>query len=459
MDMKTIRIANGQGFWGDWLEAPSQLVERGPIDYLTLDYLAEVTMSIMQKQKARDPRAGYARDFIDVMARVLPRCVERNIKVVANAGGVNPECCAAALAEVARRLGLSSTVKIGIVTGDDILGKLPEFIAQGISFENLETGAPLQETLDRVESANVYFGAAPIAEALGIGATVVVTGRSTDTGLTLGPMMHEFGWRPDDWDRLAAGIIAGHIIECGAQCTGGNCQDDWQSIPDFWDIGYPVVEARDNGTFWVTKHPGTGGRVSVAGVKEQLMYEMGDPRSYLTPDCIADFTTINLKQDDQSGQERVRVSGIKGRPPTDYYKVSISYRAGYKASGALIYSWPDAYDKARAADGMLRRRLDLLGLKFDAVRTEFVGAGALHGDLAGPPLAEAPEVLLRIAVRSEDKSAVERFGKELAPLALAGPPTVCGLHSGRPKAEEIVAYWPALMPRTLVQPSIDLISA
>jgi hypothetical protein len=454
--MKTTRIANGQGFWGDWLEAPSQLVERGPIDYLTLDYLAEVTMSIMQKQKARDPRAGYARDFIDVMARVLPGCTQHNIKVVANAGGVNPGSCAAALTEVARRLGLSGKAKIGIVKGDDIMDKLEELISQGVTLENLETGELLATVLDRVESANVYFGAATISEALGQGATVVVTGRSTDTGLTLGPMIHEFGWRHDDWDRMAAGIIAGHIIECGAQCTGGNCQADWQSIPDFWDIGYPIVEAAEDGAFWVTKHQGTGGRVSVAGVKEQLMYEMGDPRSYLTPDCVADFTTVALEQD---GPDRVRVSGIKGRPPTDFYKVSISYRAGYKASGALIYSWPDAYEKARAADAMLRRRLETLGLKFDAMRTEFVGAGALHGELAGPASPDAPEVLFRMGVRSEEKSAVERFAKELAPLALAGPPTVCGLHSGRPKAEEIVAYWPALIPRRYCTPTVELIMA
>jgi hypothetical protein len=454
--MKTIRIGNGQGFWGDWLEAPSQLVERGPIDYLTLDYLAEVTMSIMQKQKARDPRAGYARDFIDVMARVWPRCTQHNIKVVANAGGVNPLSCATALTEVARRLGLSSKVRIGVVTGDDIMDKLDELISQGVPLDNMETGEPLATVRSKVESANVYFGAAPIAEALGLGATVVVTGRATDTGLTLGPMLHEFGWKHDDWDRMASGIIAGHIIECGAQCTGGNCQADWQSIPDFWDIGYPIVDAAEDGTFWVTKHDGTGGRVNVAGVKEQLMYEMGDPHSYLTPDCIADFTTIALNQD---GPDRVRASGIKGRPPTDFYKVSISYRAGYKASGALIYSWPDAYEKARAADSMLRRRLETLGLKFDAMRTEFVGGGALHGELAGRPSPDAPEVLLRIGVRSEEKSAIERFAKELAPLALAGPPTVCGLHSGRPKAEEIVAYWPALIPRRFCRPSIDLVSA
>jgi hypothetical protein len=269
-------------------------------------------------------------------------------------------------------------------------------------------------------------------------------------------MIHEFGWKHDDWDRLAAGIIAGHIIECGAQCTGGNCQADWQSIPDFWDIGYPIVEAVKDGTFWVTKHHGTGGRVSVAGVKEQLMYEMGDPRSYLTPDCIADFTTVALEQD---GPDRVSASGIKGRAPTDFYKVSISYRAGYKASGALIYSWPDAYEKARAADAMLRKRLEILGLKFDAIRSEFVGAGALHGEIAGSAPPNAPEVLFRIAVRSEDKSAIERFAKELAPLALAGPPTVCGLHSGRPKVEEIVAYWPALIPRRFCEATIQLITA
>lgn len=454
--MRTIRIANGQGFWGDWLEAPVQLVERGPIDYLTLDYLAEVTMSIMQKQRARDPGAGYARDFIDVMARILPRCVDGNIKVIANAGGVNPESCATSLGEVVQRLGLTGQVNIGLVTGDDILGKLDGFIAQGISLENLETGQPLAAVLDKVESANVYFGAAPIAAALGLGATVVVTGRSTDTGLTLGPMIYEFGWKHDDWNRMAAGIIAGHIIECGAQCTGGNCQADWQSIPDFWDIGYPIVEAAEDGTFWVTKHQGTGGRVSVASIKEQLMYEMGDPRSYLTPDCVADFTTIALEQD---GRDRVRLSGIKGRPPTDYYKVSISYRGGYKAAGALIYSWPDAYEKARAADAMLRRRLDKLDLQFDSIRTEFVGAGALHGDLAGAASEDTPEVLLRVAVRSQNRTAVERFAKELAPLALAGPPTVCGLHTGRPKAEEIVAYWPALIPRGLCEPSIRVVPA
>ena len=451
--MKTIRIANGQGFWGDSLEAPIQLVERGSIDYLTLDYLAEITMSIMQKQRARDPRAGYARDFVHVLERLLPKCVEQNIKVVANAGGVNPKACSAAVAEVVGKLGLSGKVRIAVVAGDDVFGKLDELIASGIELKSMESGEPLASVRDRVQSANVYFGAAPIAEALDRGAQFVITGRTTDTGLTLGPMIHEFKWASDDWDRLAAGTIAGHIIECGAQCTGGNCQVDWQSIPELWDIGYPIVEAEADGSFVVTKHAGTGGRVTVASIKEQLMYEMGDPRSYITPDCVADFTTLQLED---AGPDAVRVYGIKGREATDSYKVSISYSAGFKAVGALIYSWPDAYEKAKAADRVLRRRLDALGLKFDAMLSQFVGAGALHEGLAGEPSADLAEVLLRVAVRSDDKAIVERFTKELAPLGLNGPPTVGGLGSGRPKVEEIVAYWPALMPKSAVAPQIEV---
>ena len=454
--MKTIKIANGQGFWGDSLEAPVQLVERGPIDYLTLDYLAEITMSIMQKQRARDPRFGYAHDFIGVMARILPMCVEKNIKVVANAGGVNPQACSDAVAEVARKLGLAGKVSIGIVAGDDIMSRLDELMAKGVLLENMESGEPLTKIRDRVQSANVYFGAAPIAEALSRGAQIIITGRCTDTGLTLGPMIHEFGWASDDWDRLAAGTIAGHIIECGAQCTGGNCQVDWKSIPDPWDIGYPIVEANDDGTFSVTKHPGTGGRITVAGIIEQLMYEMGEPERYITPDCIADFTTVHLEQ---GGNDVVLVSGIRGRPATEFYKVSISYSAGYKAIGSLVYSWPDAYDKARAAEAILKRRLDALGLKFDKIHSEVIGAGALHGELAGAASSEVPEVLLRVGVRSGNKALLERFVKELAPLGLNGPPTVCGLGGGRPKVEEIVAYWPALMPKSAVTPMVEVFTA
>ena len=454
--MKTIRIAAGQGFWGDSLEAPVNQVFGGDIDYLMLDYLAEVTMSIMQKQRARDPQAGYARDFVPLVERILPACVARGIRVVANAGGVNPRGCAEAVIGVARRLGLGGRVKIGVVAGDDVLGRLDDFIARGLELANLDTGEPLAGVRPRIQSANVYFGARPIVEALRGGAQIVITGRCTDTGLTLGPMMHEFGWAEDDWDRLAAGTIAGHTIECGAQASGGNCQVDWETIPDLADVGYPICEARADGSFVITKHAGTGGRVSVAGVKEQLVYEMGDPKSYITPDCVADFTSIQIAPE---GEDRVRLSGIRGKPATDSYKVSISYAAGYKAVGSLVYSWPEAYLKARAADAVLRARLEKLGLRFDEMLTEFVGANACHGErLSGPPSPDLAEVTLRVGVRGEDKGAVERFTKELAPLVLNGPPTVTGFAGGRPKVEEIVAYWPALIPKSEVSPEVEILT-
>jgi hypothetical protein len=451
-----IRIASGQGFWGDMLDAPVQQVKGGQIDYLMLDYLAEVTMSIMQKQRARDPRAGYARDFVPLMREILPDCVAKNIRVTANAGGVNPVGCAEAVRDVARELGLGGRLRIGTVTGDDIMGRLDEFLERGIELRNMDTNEPLSQVRDAIQSANVYLGAWPMVEALNGGAQVVITGRATDTGLTLAPVIHEFGWRADDWDRLSAGTIAGHIIECGAQASGGNCQYDWQSIPDLANVGFPIVEAAPDGTFVVTKHEGTGGIVSIPSIKEQLLYEMGDPHEYITPDCVADFTSIRLADE---GRNRVRVHGIKGRPATEFLKVSISYSAGYKAVGTLVYSWPDAYAKARAADGILRARLERLGLRFDQILTEFVGANATHGRLAGEPSADLPEVQLRVGVRGADRASVERFTKEIAPLILTGPPGVTGFAGGRPKVEEIVAYWPALIPKTEIEARVEVTEA
>ncbi|HET6936520.1 MAG TPA: acyclic terpene utilization AtuA family protein [Candidatus Angelobacter sp.] len=448
-----IRIGNGSAFWGDSQEAPLQLLRGGPLDYLTLDYLAEITMSILQKLRARDPRAGYAHDFVGVVKRGAREIVERGVKVVANAGGINPEACAEAVQAVLAA-GYADRVKIGVVTGDDILPRLGEFLDRGVELTNLDTGEPLSTIWSQVLSANVYFGAFPIAEALSQGAQIVITGRCNDAALALGPMIHEFGWKDDDWDRLSAGSIAGHVIECGAQCTGGNCQVDWESTPDFAGIGYPVLEAEADGSFAVTKHAGTGGRVTVASVTEQLLYEIGDPRCYITPDCIADFTTIQLQQ---QGADRVRASGMKGRPATEFYKVSISYAAGFKAVGALVYAWPDAYKKAKAADRILRERFERMGLKFDAIHSEFVGVNATHGEIAGEASPDIAEVALRIGVRSKDKAAVERFCRELVPIALNGPPAVTGLGTGRPHAEEIVAYWPALVPKEMVTPKVKVL--
>jgi hypothetical protein len=421
-----------------------------------MDYLAEVTMSILQKQRARDRSLGYATDFVAVMERLLPEIVGRSVRVTANAGGVNPRSCAEAVIAAARKLGLRGKVKLGVVTGDDIVTRLDDLMARGHAFANLDTGEPLSSVREAVQSANAYLGAWPVVEALGRGANVVVTGRVTDTGLTLGPIIHEFGWKETDWNRLAAGTVAGHIIECGAQCSGGNCLKDWRSIRGLEDPGYPIVEVGPEGNFIVTKHRDTGGRVSVASVTEQLLYEMGDPRSYITPDCIADFTTIRLEQ---RGPDRVAVNGIEGRPATDSLKVSIAYSAGYKAVGTLVYAWPEAVDKATRADGILRARLDRLGLKFDEILTELVGADATHGRLAGKPSPDLAEVQLRVGVRAADRAPVERFSREIAPLILNGPPSVTGFAGGRPKVEEIVAYWPALIPKSEIRPVVEILEA
>ena len=454
--MKAIRIGSGQGFWGDWVEAPVRLVQGGPLDYLMMDYLAEVTMSIMQKQRSRDPALGYAKDFVPLMERLLPDLVKRGVRVTANAGGVNPQACADAVLDRARHLGLGKRVHVGIVTGDDILPRLDALAARGHTLDNMETGEPLSTVRDRVLSANVYLGAQPIVKALAQGADIVITGRVTDTGLTLAPMIHEFGWRATDWARMAAGTVAGHIIECGAQCSGGNCLVDWERIPGMDNPGYPIVDATADGAFVVTKHAGTGGRVSVASVTEQLLYEMGDPTNYITPDVVADFTSIRLERD---GANRVRVRGITGKPATRFLKVSISYFYGYKAVGTLVYAWPDAYKKARKADRILRARLDRLGLGFEQMLTEFVGVDATHGRLAGPPGPDLPEVQLRVGVRARDRAPVERFSREIAPLILNGPPSVTGFAGGRPKVEEIVAYWPALIPKAEIRPRVTVVRA
>jgi hypothetical protein len=442
-----IRIANGQGFWGDWLEAPVRLVEQGPIDYLMLDYLAEVTMSILQKQRKTDPALGYARDFPPLIARIAKQIRNRRVRVIANAGGVNPIACAR---EVRR---LAPDLKVAVVLGDDVFDRIDSLLERGIEMRNMDTGEPLSSIREKISSANAYIGAYPLAEALATGADVVISGRCADSALALAPMIHEFGWQPDQWDLLASGIIAGHIIECGAQCTGGNCQVDWQTVPDLANIGYPIVEAEPDGNFTITKHSGTGGRVSAAVVKEQLLYEIGDPRRYITPDVVADFTSMQVRDE---GPDRVRVTGCRGTPRTADYKLSISYSWGWKAIGTLTYSWPDAIAKARAADEIVRKRLAQLDLGFDEIYTEFFGYNACHGPAARPP-DDVPEVQLRIGVRGEDKAAVDRFTRELIPLVLSGPPTGTGYGEGRPAVREIVAFWPALVPREEIRTRVEVV--
>lgn len=451
MSEHVVRVASGQGFWGDWQEAPKLQVRHGPIDYLMLDYLAEITMSILQKQRERDPTLGYARDFVPLIASLAPDLIGRNIRVVSNAGGVNPEGCRRALFDALDPVPTSRPLRVAVVTGDDLMHRLDELLAAGHELRNMETGEPLAAIRERVQAANAYIGAAPIIEALRRKADVVVTGRSTDTALTYAPLMFEHGWAADDWDRIAAGVVAGHINECGAQATGGNTLFDWQSV-DLAAPGYPIIEMSADGSFVVTKHADLGGRVTWATVSEQLVYEMGDPAEYITPDCVADFRTIRLRD---RGEDRVRISGVRGSARTGMLKVSLAYRDGWKATGTLVYAAPDALAKARRADEVLRARLQRLGLKFDEIRTEFIGAGACAGlgrsDLPEELVRSLPEVELRVGVRGENREAVERFTRELAPLILAGPPSVTGFAAGRPRVQEVMAYWPALIDRTAVE--------
>ncbi|WP_138429994.1 acyclic terpene utilization AtuA family protein [Fodinibius saliphilus] len=448
---ESIRIASGQGFWGDLPNAPINQVRKGPIDYLVMDYLAEVTMSIMQKQKIRNPEYGYARDFVGVVSEVLPDIAEKGIKVISNAGGVNPEACKDKILEAIEEQGYED-ITVAVVDGDNILDHLDALIDEGHELANMETGEPVTTIKDELLSANVYFGCQPIVEALNKGADIVVTGRVTDTGLTLAPMVHEFDWSFDDYDKMSAGTIAGHIIECGAQVSGGNFTD-WKQVDDFVDIGFPIIEAKPDGNFYVTKHEGTGGLVNEMTVKEQLMYEIGNPAEYITPDCIADFTSVHLESD---GKNRVYVHGITGRPETDTYKISASYNDGYKLSSTLVYSWPDALEKAQKAGEILEGRAETLGLEFDEFRVEYVGVNGCSEKPISDELLDEDheEVQIRVSVSGSNKEDLNRFGKEMAPLILTGPSGVTGFAGGRPKASGVVAYWPALLDKEAVSPRV-----
>jgi Acyclic terpene utilisation family protein AtuA len=447
-----VRIGNGCGFWGDNLDAPILLAEKGRLDYLTLEYLAELTMSILALQKQRDPQAGFATDFLDVLERLVPTLKSQpGLKIVTNAGGMNPLACAGQARALLVKHGLAER-RIGVVTGDDVLPRLDQLLEQGHTFANLDTGAPLAELRARVVSANAYLGAAPISAALEDGATIVVTGRVADASLTLGPAVHELGWAWDDWDRLAAGTVAGHLIECGAQATGGlYCH--WQDVPHLADVGYPIAELDARGILAITKPPGSGGLINRESIAEQLLYEVGDPAAYLTPDVVADFTSVTLTD---TAADTVQVTGARGKPATDTYKVSIAYRDGFAASGTLVIAGPEATAKARLCGEMILQRLHRAGVDVERSHVECLGTGVTlpQGDRA---IIDPPEVVLRVAVHDSRRHAVERFTKEFAPLVTSGPPGVTGYTTGRPPVREVFAYWPALISKKAIVPEVQVL--
>jgi hypothetical protein len=451
--MKTVRIGNGCGFWGDNLDAPILLAERGRLDYLTLEYLAELTMSILAIQKQRDARAGYAGDYLDVLERLCPILrAQPSLKIITNAGGMNPAACAARARDILDRAGLTER-KIGLVSGDDLFPRLDQLLADGHTLANLDSGEPLSAVRSRVVSANAYLGAVPIVAALREGASVVITGRVADASLTLAPAVYEFGWNWwDDWDRLAAGTVAGHLIECGAQVTGG-LWCNWEEAPDLANVGYPIAEMEADGTFRITKPPGAGGAVNVETVSEQLLYEVGDPSAYLTPDVVADFTSVRLTDE---GDDVVRVEGARGKPATDTYKVSAAYRDGFMASGTLVIFAPEAaVAKARRCGEIILERLRRAGAEPEHSNIECLGAGECLMVARGGM--RPSEVVLRVTVRDSRRTVVERFTKELAPLVTSGPPGVTGYTGGRPPVREVFAYWPALVAKRAVTPEVQLL--
>jgi hypothetical protein len=439
----TIRVANASGYWGDDPTALARQVRGGGVDYVTLDFLAEITMVILQRQRARDPNLGYAYDFVAMLAPVLRDVVERRIRVVANAGGIHVAACRDRIAEACRTQGVAPA--LGVVSGDDLLPRLDELLAAGVPLANLDDGRPLAGIRDRIVAANAYLGAWPIAEALAAGAEIVVTGRTTDAALTLGPLVHELGWAWDDWDRLAAGTVAGHVLECGAQATGGNLTD-WRKVPPL-DVGYPVAEVGTDGRFTVTKHGGSGGRVSRATVTEQLLYEIGDPARYLTPDVAADFRGLEVVE---SAPDRVAVGGAHGTPPTDSLKVTVVYRDGWRAVGLALISGPDVRAKAERLAAMIWHRVGDVAER----RADLVGDHACWGPAA--PDVEPNEGVFRVAVRDPDRRKVEAFAHTMLGLALQAPPGL-GVLGGRPDVQEAYAYWPALVPRALVVPRIEVV--
>ena len=439
-----VRIANASGYWGDDPEALARQVRGGEIDYVTLDFLAEITMVILQRQRERNPELGYAHDFVRMLEPVLPEIVSRGVRVLANAGGVNVPACAARIAAACRTRHLTPT--LASVHGDDLMPRLDELLAAGVTLAHMDEGRPLAPIRDRVVSANAYLGAWPIAEALREGAQIVVTGRVTDAALTLGPLVHEHGWAWDDWDRLAAGIVAGHVLECGAQATGGNVTD-WKGVPPL-DVGYPIAEVAADGSFAVTKHAGTGGRVSRSTVAEQLLYEIGDPAAYLTPDVVTDFRGLEVVA---SGTDRVTVTGAHGRPSPDQLKVTIVYKDGFRATGLALISGPDVVAKAERMAEMLWHRI---GTDFVDRRAELVGYRSCWGRSA--PDVEPNEGILRVAVRDHDRKKIERFSLAMMGFALQGPPGL-GVFGGRPDVQEAYGYWPTLVPRELVAPRLEIL--
>ena len=452
MSEKRIRIGGASGYWGDTALGPAQLIRDGDVDYLILDYLAEITMSILAKAKSRDAEAGYATDFIDRVIRpFIHDIAERRIKVIANAGGVNLDACRRALETVADEAGV--TLRVGTVEGDDLLPHLDEL--RQLDIRELDSGTPLPEKL---MSANAYLGAFPIAAALDAGADIVLTGRCVDSALAAGALIHEFGWQADDLDHLAAGGLVGHVIECGAQATGGNFTD-WEETVDGWEnTGFPIAEVSADGSFILTKPENTGGKVTPFTAGEQMLYEIGDPARYILPDVTCDFSHVTM---DQEGPNRVRVAGARGLPPTDTYKVSATYLSGFSCVGSFVIAGERAAERARRqGEAVLKRTsrmLEEIGLPaYAKTALQLVGTESLFGPAAEPAVQASREVVLRLGVHHPQRDGAEIFSKEFVGAGLSMSPGLTGLAPGRPRATPVVQLFSFLLDKSRITVTVKL---
>jgi hypothetical protein len=444
-----VRIAGGQGFYGDTPAGLDSLLGEG-VDYLCLEALAELTLAILQKDRQRDESLGYTRDLPAYLTRALPAVAARGTKVITNAGGINPGAATRAAIDTARRLGIAG-LRVATVLGDDLTGRLDELHASGEPFTHSDTGAPLAELPGPSLLAAAYLGAAPIVDALQQGADVVITGRVADASLFLAAAAHAHGWARDDWDRMAAGIVIGHLLECSGQSLGGNYSGDWWALPHPWDLPYPIAEVAADGTAVITKPRSTGGRVSFDTLRHQLLYEVGDPTRYLAPDVVADFTSARFEE---LGEDRVRVSGVRGAPEPPTYKALLAYHAGWAAEAKVAFAWPDAYEKALATAAIFAKRVQMAGHPVREWHTELWGVDALGGSTV-PPFDrdhEPPEVIARLAWRCDDARAAAAVARELVPLALSGPaPGMTGIgRGGASGASELLGIWPTLVDREKV---------
>ncbi len=451
--MKTVRIGAGQGFYGDTPDGAVAVADRGDVQYICCDALAELTMAILQKDRLRDPDGGFARDLPAFMRALLPVANQKGIRIITNAGGMNPRAAANAVRQVATELGIEG-VRVATVTGDDFTAQLDHLRDAGVDLRNMDTGADFAGVRDRAVFAVAYLGARPIVEALAHGADVVVTGRVADASLFVAPMVHELGWDWQDWNRLAAGVVLGHLMECSGQATGGNFSGDWWNIPDLDAIGYPVCEVGEDGSASLTKPPRTGGRVSPETVAEQLLYEVLDPRRYLNPDVVADFTSVRLEV---AGPDTVSVTGVRGSARPEQLKAIIGYLDGWLGVAMIGYAWPHALAKARHAALLIDRLAERAGVTPLEQVVEYVGVDSLHGDAADLRAgADANEVILRVAGRFATEAQARRFPRLATPLALNGPPFIGGGITPQP-ARALLGVWPALLPRAEIESAVEVV--